>query len=219
MAAWRYLPVKVRIGQLSISVSFYFFALLALASLSDKSGSVLIGLVAALLHECGHLLVIAATGSATTKEIRLTVFGAEIDALPTDDQSTQWLLALCAGPAANLFGALVAALLIQPLEVLAGTLWAQRLGIFCASNMLLALLNLMPVQGFDGAKILHILLVRKRGMAFAEKTVRICTLAALPLILAAAAMSLIHQGMNFSLPLVAFWLCICCVRLFPKRKC
>ena len=69
-------------GRCRIRISFYFFALLCVLSLFDRRGVLLPGLVAALLHECGHLALMLLIPGHSPREIDVTPFGLRIGNSP-----------------------------------------------------------------------------------------------------------------------------------------
>lgn len=102
-------------------------------------------LLAALAHECGHLLAARRLGVSFSR-LEIGALGAVL--FPRRgicSYRTEWLLA-AAGPAASL---LVAILLWRaPID------FAATLATISAS---LALLNLLPIRGLDGGRMLHAL--------------------------------------------------------------
>ena len=88
---------------LRISVSPAFPALLLLFAAWDRQGLLVHILLAAVLHECGHLLVLRLLGGEIGG-LRLTLFGAELRIRRSERLSYgRELAAVLAGPAVNVF--------------------------------------------------------------------------------------------------------------------
>ena len=140
-------PRRVRGGCLVFQDPLPLCGLLYLLLYFDSSGFLRVGLLAAFLHECGHILVywrfkhqlpvIAVTMTGFCMRTR----GAGLTAIQT-------LLLAAAGPGTNL---LLAGTWYEQMNRRA-TLWGTA---FLAANCLTAAFNLLPVPPLDGAQILH----------------------------------------------------------------
>ena len=140
-------PPRVRVGCLVFQDPLPLCGLLYLLLYFDSSGFLRVGLLAAFLHECGHILVywrfkhqlpvIAVTMTGFCMRTR----GAGLTAIQT-------LLLAAAGPGTNL---LLAGIWYEQMNRRA-TLWGTA---FLAANCLTAAFNLLPVPPLDGAQILH----------------------------------------------------------------
>lgn len=100
-------------------------------------------LLAAALHEGGHLLILRLCG-AEISGCQAGLFGAVIRA---DCRSLSYGAELCAvlaGPGANLLAACLLSALGNPLPALTG------------ANVLLCLFNLLPVRPLDGGRALYL---------------------------------------------------------------
>ena len=122
-----------------IQVRDGFLVLLAALWCADESGVLPIFLLAAAVHECGHLIVIRLSGG-TVHRLCLTACGAVLKcSLPPSPLSRA---AIClAGPAASF-----------ALTALANPLGAYRLA---GASALLGLFNLLPVPPLDGGMALR----------------------------------------------------------------
>ena len=125
-----------------IQVRDGFLVLMAALWCADESGVLPIFLLAAAVHECGHLFVIRLSGG-TVHALCLTACGAVLRcSLP---QSPFSRAAIClAGPAASF-----------ALTALANPLGAYRLA---GASALLGLFNLLPIPPLDGSRILNLFL-------------------------------------------------------------
>lgn len=122
-----------------IQVRDGFLVLLAALWCADSSGVLPLFLLAAAVHECGHLIVIWLSGG-TVHQLCLTGCGAVLRcSLPSSPFSRA---AIClAGPAASF-----------ALTALAHPLGAYRLA---GASALLGLFNLLPVPPLDGGMALR----------------------------------------------------------------
>ena len=119
---------------------------LALWLYYDKSGSAVLSICAAVLHECGHLAVLFWLHD-TPQEMRVGVFGATIVRAGTSRLSyPQEILAAAAGPAVNLLLSGLLALLLPT---------APALKLSVQVNLSLALFNLLPFRILDGGQMLY----------------------------------------------------------------
>lgn len=136
-----------------VTLSFWFFLGASLLLLADRSGTCGLFLAAIAIHEGGHLLYLL-LARLPLGEVRLTPLGLLFvlapGRMPTPGESLLLNLSGCGG---NLLAAL---LLLLPG---AGTV-SLRLS---AVNTALAIGNLLPVPGLDGAQALEDLLVLLLG--------------------------------------------------------
>ena len=127
----------------------FFAVMLALSLVFSPSLLSLCAALAALLHELGHVGMAALCG-IRLRECQIGIYGAGL--VPDGGvYSYAQEIALClAGPLVNLLSASVG------LHLPDG---AFRQG-FLFSSLALGLLNLLPIRGFDGGRILSALLLR-----------------------------------------------------------
>ena len=113
------------------------------------------GLCALLLHESGHLIAARLCGAAVS-EVEITPLGGVMTAenAETLGSGRQFLLA-CAGPLFNLIGCLMAPVLFTSARAPFSFVCA-----FAKANLLLLLINLLPVLPLDGGQMLRAVLRR-----------------------------------------------------------
>ena len=128
-----------------VSASFFLLAALALiVSPWEIAASVLL---AALLHECGHLLALKAF-RVPVEGLRLTALGAELYARGARRLSyVRELVVTLAGCGANLACGFLTALAARRLSWEGGFL-------FAGAHFLLAAFNLLPIPPLDGSRAL-----------------------------------------------------------------
>ena len=167
-------------------ISAFFFVGLALR---EGSGMLWATLLAAALHECGHLLA-ARLMKIPIRGIRLDFLGARIDVgAVVLSYGQEWLLA-AAGP---LFSLLLA--------TLAAPFWSVSLFLraFSAASLLLGILNLLPVRSFDGGRMLECFLCCRLGAMNGERIMQGFTFVSLFLLWLTAVYLLFHTGGGLSL--------------------
>ena len=139
------LPKKRRIA-LSVSP---LFPLPILCFLAFGAGEMLpAALLAALLHELGHIAVIRLAGGKVTA-LRLEPFGGEIATGGSIPSYRGELAVSLAGPAVSLLCASPLFFMTSPGFLAGFSLCSLGLGIF----------NLLPIKALDGGEILHTLLL------------------------------------------------------------
>lgn len=151
----------LRICQVRITPGFLFLA--AFLFYQSTSSFLVTFLLAAALHEGGHLLAARWRG-VPVRTLSMTAFGCVLDFVDealVRDRDLLWIAA--AGPLCNLLFAL---LCVTP--------WVGRwrgAALFGAEHLLLALFNLLPVFPLDGAVLCAGLLKPKVGERRAEQAV------------------------------------------------
>ncbi len=135
----------VHIGRLTMTPAFLFGAVLIFCV--DMTELLPLFLLAALLHECGHLLA-CYLFQVPVWRFRLTCCGGELVPARHLAGREECVIAL-SGPAINL---LLAFALIPLVQGEAGA-------IFLGVNLMLGLFNLLPMLPLDGGRVLHGVLV------------------------------------------------------------
>ena len=133
-----------RFGKVTVAPGFWFALV----------GTLIVGawdvlptmLLAAALHEGGHLLLLALFG-VDVEEMTFTAFGVEIRANTRYLSYGKDIICTLAGPAVN---------------ILAALFFARGLGAYlpAGANLLQGCFNLLPLTGLDGARALHLALCR-----------------------------------------------------------
>ena len=126
-----------------IRISGGFWLLAAWFTLVNGWQLLAVILSAAALHELGHLLVLRLLG-ARVRELRVSVFGAELMTSAARLSYPGEIAAVLAGPAVNLLCALV--------------LGGAHAWVAAGAHLSLCLFNLLPVPPLDGSRILGVIL-------------------------------------------------------------
>lgn len=151
----------LRICQVRITPGFLFLA--AFLFYQSTSSFLVTFLLAAALHEGGHLLAARWRG-VPVRALSMTAFGCVLDFVDEAlmrDRDLLWIAA--AGPLCNLLFAL---LCVTPWVG-----WWRGAALFGAEHLLLALFNLLPVFPLDGAVLCAGLLKPNVGERRAEQVV------------------------------------------------
>ncbi len=175
--------------RLRVSVSPSVVILLGAAVLTDRTGIVFLTVLAALLHECGHLAAARLLGIRAERMqmgflgMRLETGGAVLS------YGAEWLLC-AAGPLTSLLCAALAAPLWQIFA-------AAR--IFSCASLVLGLLNLLPIRTFDGGRMLESFLNFVCGARISDRVMTLCSFLFLFLLWATAVYFLLRVGDGLSL--------------------
>ena len=140
-----------------LRVQVSFGALLLLGWFTLINGWRLMGtiLLAALLHELGHVIVLQMAG-AKIRGIRVGLLGAVLD-VSAEGISYGWeLAAALAGPAVNFF------------LVIVGALWRGS-SVWIGLNLVLCVFNLLPIALLDGGRALRLLVSWRWGPELGER--------------------------------------------------
>ena len=171
----------------------------------DKSGLAAMSLLAAALHEVGHL--IAAKGMhIPIGAMRFDLLGARIDVKGRIlSYGEEWLLCV-AGPLSSLVFSLIGSFF-----------WSHtKLAItFSCASLLLGLLNLLPIQTFDGGRMLECALLFFTTPQKAGSIMRGCTFLFLWLLWAFSAYLMIKIADGISL---IFFTLTLLARFFESRE-
>ena len=159
------------------------------AVLCDRTGVAFAAMLAALWHECGHLLA-ARLMHIPLRALRLDLLGARIEVGGRLlSYGEEWLLA-AAGPLFSLLGSLI----VAPLW---GISYFAR--IFSVASLLLGLLNLLPVGSFDGGRMTEAFLYRFTSERCARHIMLAMTFFSLFLLWALSVYLLLRAGGGLSL--------------------
>lgn len=143
-----------------MKIGISFFGILTLGSLLlTRSYLALAALLAAAMHESGHLLA-ARMRSIKIKELRIDVFGALISTRGELSSYLDELILAAGGPAVNLITAL--------LLFLTGAVALPFGRLLLISSLFLGLLNLMPVRELDGGRMLRCVLCQRLPLRLCE---------------------------------------------------
>jgi len=181
------------IGSVRIQIKFLFVAFMTLLLFTDTTGLMIYGYIFSMVHEAGHLLMMAYFRNPP-EEIIFEIYGIRIvkqDRLIWYQEAA----VLLAGPITNLaIGMLI---------------WwlSGRPNILTAYNLVLGILNLLPIAGLDGGQLASLLLGRWLGPAGEKVAAAVSILLLAPLIAAGFYVFIGGEG-NITLLLVVLFLLV-----------
>ena len=185
--------MSFRIGECRVTVSFWFFAILAICAASG--GSVMLyGVFAAVLHESGHIATAYICAGRPPSTLDVTPFGLRMGAMPPGLRPSRELCVCAAGIAVNL--AVAAA---------AFALNASG-GVLTAANICIAAVNAVPVEPLDGGSIVRLLLERTLAPENTERAMSVISVISVFFLTLAGTAVLFESRWNFSL--LALALCL-----------
>ena len=170
------------------SLSPAFCLLIAWFAAANGLRPLLTILIAAAIHECGHLLILRLCG-AHVFGFRLSVLGAVLETDCARLSYGRELAAICAGPAANFLAASLFAAAGNPYPALSG------------ANLALCAFNLLPVRPLDGGRALECAISCAAGPAIGDRIARVIgAFGAAALAIALASLMWISRGNLWLLP-------------------
>ncbi|MBE6783456.1 MAG: hypothetical protein E7536_05535 [Ruminococcaceae bacterium] len=179
----------IRFKSCTIKISFFFALAITVMSVADKTNSAFFCLLAAALHESGHIFALICY-KENPKEIIFTPFGIRIERNSFNKLSfLKEAVVAFAGPFVNILLALI-----------------FHNTYFSKINVAIALLNLLPCDPLDGSKIVENLLKIKMAEEKAEKISLIISCITVFPVAVAGFILLLKSRYNFSLLFVSVYL-------------
>ena len=191
--------MTLRFPSFSLHIGFSFFAVLALMLLLRDSQTALLCFVSALLHECGHLLLLRLFG-ARVRAVSFCAAGVVIERadaflLPNSKEALAALGGVAVNGAFCLFSLLFRACLSQ-----------KTFFTLLYANLLLGGLNLLPVYPLDLWRALHALMEGRMEEERLERLLRGVSLGAVAVFCAFCVCYFWKIGRNPSLLAVCIYL-------------
>ncbi len=134
--------LELKLGKIPVKLRFSFLLCVSLFLLLERLEMGRKLLLAILLHECGHLIVLLLTGQKPAS-VELSMGGISILRRAQSQSFRQELLLHSAGPLSNL--------------LFVALLW-ERDKFSCAFHLILAAVNLLPLPNLDGGSITELIL-------------------------------------------------------------
>ncbi len=188
-----------KIFNLKIKIEYGMLAFLAFIVFIDKSNFLFLGILAALIHEFGHLIFMKKTGY-DVNEISFNLFNANIlDLNRVSRRMSDDILILVSGPFFNMIFFVLFFFLYKIFLI-------KALLYFAFENLFLCVFNLLPVHSLDGGQLLFLLLLRKFSLEFVCKVSFIVSVIGLYLLTTVGFYAFFTSEYNFSLPVLCFYL-------------
>ena len=145
--------MKFRPGRIELTISPLCFIITAALFVIDKSGIMSVSVICSLVHELSHIAMMNLM-RCPPRRIEIKPYGMLIEGGPCGDLSA--CVTAAAGPTANLAFAAVCFALFEYNGEYFFVLTA-------VVNLMIALINILPVRGLDGGEILEVILKRAAG--------------------------------------------------------
>lgn len=180
--------MKIKLFGTKIQISFLFLAIASIVIFTDKTTLALPMLIAVILHETAHLVIMKAIG-IQPKEVLLLPAQITIIRDISVSNKKEVLISL-AGPFCNIV-LFVVFYRIKPE--------------FAVINLLFGLFNLLPVNGLDGGEILAHFIAKAFNQNAAELTLKIINMV-IGAVGIFIGITLIFRGkLNFSLIIISIY--------------
>lgn len=181
--------MKFRLRGINFSVGYEVVAALTLVLLLDGSGRIAACILAALLHESGHLIMMRLC-SCSVQEVRVRLFDVLILADRAED--TRCDILITSG------GVLMNLLCAGVFSFFSPTLMSANLVIGC--------FNLLPVETLDGGRLMMLLLSSRLSYDAAIRVVRAFSFLFLFPFFLLGIYVLLRTGYNYSLLAISLYL-------------
>lgn len=181
--------MKLHIAKIDVFIGYEVAAAMTAVLLLDRENRVICCFLAALLHECGHVVMMLCCG-VRVRGVKLRLFDVLIEAdEPPTVRADVWIT--LAGPAANFLFALS----LCPFSLTLGL-----------PHLALGAFNLLPVMSLDGGHLLDILLSRRFSPRVCGRILKLTTFIFILPLMTAGIYILLKSGYNYSLLLIALYL-------------
>lgn len=180
--------LEFNIKGVKVSFGYLFFAVITAVLLIDKTGICILGLIACLWHEVGHL---SAFMLKKAKPLEISFLAGGIRIKPSRELTgNDKIFVLAAGPLFNLTAA---------------GLLADISPVFAAVNIVIGVFNLLPVSPLDGGGILSVYLIQKfeRSDLIMKAVSLMCCV-----FLAAAGIYVFYRSHNITLIITSCYLAV-----------
>lgn len=188
-----------RLGRCKISISPLFSAFICIVLLIDTTGIMLFGFISVFIHESGHLLFMIISKKPPVG-VSFQLGGILIDSKGFSGYNKEFLIAL-GGCLFNISAFSLAFLYYLNTK-------SEEALLFSASNLGLAIFNLIPVKGLDGMDLIRISLAKKYPLIKTEKICNTISVVFIVLISVISVYSVFRLSLNPSILICIIYLII-----------
>lgn len=157
--------MNIKILNYKIHIDFSFIFFITLLFFINKSFFVISALLASMIHEFAHLVILKKTTKANKIDIDFSLF--KLNIIDQNRSFTSFfddLKVLFAGPILNFFTFILFFAISKVSK-------NDRLYFFALENLFLFIFNLLPIAPLDGGQILFIILSSKFNFLFAKRII------------------------------------------------
>lgn len=177
--------------KLKLRISIFGVLMLLILLFGDDSGYAQIAVLAAAVHELGHVLA-ALLLHMRLDSFSLGLLGARLGlSLPLYSYRSELLLSL-SGPLINLVTGGAALYIYRAVR-------CDALLFFGVAGLFLAALNLLPVRGFDGGRIFTCLIAPRFGIYAAERVLGVLSFVCIWLLWGTSVYLMLRLGSSLAL--------------------
>ena len=190
--------IEFRLFGIDIKIKFLFVALVTVFLIVDKSSISIIALMVCIIHETGHLIIFTIFGYKPS-ELAFEVTGIRLSKPTTSLSYAKEILAQLAGSITNF---------IVFFALIGTTNSISKMSLFCVTNLIVGIFNLLPLKSFDGGKLLEIFSLKIFSL---RTTAIICTIAdymCLFIMLVGSIIAFFSKGQSFTLLVLSAYLLI-----------
>lgn len=189
--------MEFEIKGIKIRFSFLFFFFFSLMFLLDQSGFVLMGFLAALIHELGHVIAFVLVLDFPS-EISFEISGIKMVRSKKITSYKKEVFQLLMG---SFFNFILFFILFFSLNSI------NRISIFAVSHLILGIFNLLPIQALDGGKLLRLFWEKKTDIQTAYRITNIISWSTLLGLAVVSVIFFLHQKSgNLSFLLICIWM-------------
>lgn len=185
-----------------IRFTFLFFWMLTLFCFIDRSGILLWGVLAACIHELGHMIAFVLVGDLP-EELSFEITGIKMVRSTKAITPGKEIFQLLMGSCTNFLVFLILSYSLQTVN---------KVSLFAVSHLILGVFNLLPIQSLDGGMILKIINEKLFGIRKAYVLGKVISLIVLIPLFGVGCYLCVSQRFHFSLLFICIWLFIVCMK-------
>ena len=159
----------------------------------QPAGVVLPSLGGAIVHECGHLMAAVIMG-IPLRSLDIGLFGASLRVRGSLISYPKEFFLCAAGPAMNFLSALTVVIFSEHRGY-----YSECGEWFASVSVMLGLLNLMPAEGFDGGRMLSVLLSSALGPRISARIISVSSFLSIVILWMFSVYLLLRYGTSLSL--------------------